>query len=143
VIIGGLAAVAVAAAIIAKLLKNKPRKKGQPPPESYILQLSKNEVTINTRKSDSFTATVWKITEDGGYTQAPSAIIRVTGPPGIPGLRLSPSSGSGSLTTTVSLDTASASMTGIITVMASAGGKGGITADVKVKLDAEADIEFD
>jgi hypothetical protein len=142
VIVGGLAAVAAAAAIAAKILKSKPKKKGEPPRESYILQLSKDQVTVSMKQGDSFTVTAWKVTGEGGLLPASSAFIQVTPPPNIPGIALTPASGQGSLTATVSLSTFSGSGSGIITVTASAGG-GSISADVKVTIEAEADIEFD
>ena len=55
VVVGGLAAVAAAAAIISRILKNKPKKKGEPPAEIYILQLSKDNLVVSPKKNDSFT----------------------------------------------------------------------------------------
>lgn len=141
VIVGSLAVVAVAAGLIA-ILRGKPKKKGQQPPEQYILQLSKDTVKVSPQKSDSFTVTAWKVTEEGGILPVPSALIRAIPPPNIPDLSLDPASGNGSLTPSVSLRHFPGSVTGVITITASAGGKS-VTADVKVTIEGEADIEFD
>jgi hypothetical protein len=141
VIVGGLAVVAVAAGLIA-ILRGKPKKKGQQPPEQYILQLSKDTVKVSPQKSDSFTVTAWMVTGEGGIVPVPSALIRAIPPPNIPDLSLDPASGNGSLAPSVSLRHFPGSVTGIITITASAGGRN-VSTDVKVTIEGEADIEFD
>jgi hypothetical protein len=143
VIVGGLVVVAVAAvAIIARRLKNRPKKKGEQPPEQYILQLSKDTLKVSPKQSDSFTVTAWKVTEEGGLVPVPTAQITVTPPRNIPALLIQPAAGSGSLTPAVSLRIFPGSITGVITIIASAGGRT-VSADVKVTVEGEADIEFD
>lgn len=142
VIVGGLAVVAVAAAVIARMLKNRPKKKGEQPPEQYILQLSKDTLKVSLKRSDSFTVTAWKVTEDGGFVAVPTAQITVTPPRNIPGLVIQPATGNGSLTPSVSLRTFPGSVSGVITITASAGGRT-VSADVKVTAEGTPDIEFD
>lgn len=142
VIVGGLAALAAVAVLIARRLKNRPKKKGEQPPDQYILQLSKDTLKVSPKQSDSFTASVWKVTEAGGLVQVPNAQIRLTPPQNIPALVLEPTTGSGSLTASVSLRTFPGNVTGVITVTASAGGRT-VSADVKVTVEGQANIEFD
>lgn len=142
VIVGGLAAVAAAAAVIAKILKNRPKKKGEQPPEQYILQLSKDTVKVGPGKSDSFTASVWKVTEAGVPVPVPTAIIQVTAPPGVPGLSISPSGGKGSITPVVSISQSPENATAHIGVTATDRG-GSVSAKVTVTFEEEAGIEFD
>jgi hypothetical protein len=142
VIVGGLAVVAVAAAAIARMLKNRPKKKGEQPPDQYILQLSKDTLKVSLKKSDSFTVTAWKVTEDGGFVAVPTAQIRVTPPRNIPELVIEPAAGNGSLAPSVSLRSFPGSVTGVITITASSGGQT-VSADVKVTVEGTPDIEFD
>ncbi|HIH27081.1 MAG TPA: hypothetical protein HA256_03700 [Methanoregulaceae archaeon] len=142
VIVGGLAAVAVAAAVIARILKNRPKKKGEQPPEQYILQLSKDTLKVSPEKSDSFTASVWKVTEAGGLVPVPTATIQVTAPPGVPGLSIAPTSGTGSLTPVVSLSRSPGAASARMGVTASDRG-GSVSAQVTVTFEEEAAIEFD
>jgi len=142
VIVGGLAAVAAVAAIIAILLKSRPKKKGEQPPEQYILQLSKDTLKVSPGKSDSFTASVWKVTAEGGLVAVPTADIQVTAPAGIPAMTVIPSSGSGSVTPVVSLSRSPGKETASIGVTASDRG-GSVSATVTVTFEEEAGIEFD
>lgn len=142
VIVGGIAAVAVAAAVIARILKNRPKKKGEQPPEQYILQLSKDTLKVSPEKSDSFTASVWKVTEAGGLVPVPTATIQVTAPPGVPALSIAPTSGTGSLTPVVSLSQSPGVASTRVTVTASDRG-GSVSAQVTVTFEEEAAIEFD
>jgi hypothetical protein len=148
VIVGGLAVVAVAAGLIAALRgrpkspDRPPEKKGEQPPDQYILQLSKDSLKVGPEKNDSFTATAWKVTEDGGFVPAPDARIQLAPPPKIPALVIEPAAGSGSLTASVSLSTYPGPIAGVITVTASAGGRT-VSADVKVTIEGRANIEFD
>jgi hypothetical protein len=142
VVVGGLAAVAAAAVLISQILKNKPKKKGQQPLEVYILQISKDNLTVSPKKNDSFTATAWKITESGGTLPAPSAFIQADTPVNVTGLSVTPPSGNGSLTSIVSLTNYAGPGSAVITVTASGGG-GRISAKIMVKIEAEAEIEFD
>ncbi len=142
VIVGGLAVVAVAAAAIARMLKNRPKKKGEQPPEQYILQLSKDTLKVGLKKSDSFTASVWKVTEEAGLVPVPNATIQVTLPTGIPGLNIAPSTGKGSLTPVVSLSRSPGKATASIAITASDRG-GSVSAKVTVTFEEEAGIEFD
>jgi hypothetical protein len=82
------------------------------------------------------------VTGEGGIVPVPSALIRAIPPPNIPDLSLDPASGNGSLTPSVSLRHFPGSVTGIITITASAGGRN-VSTDVKVTIEGEADIEFD
>ena len=142
VIVGGLAVVAVAAAAIARMLKNRPKKKGEQPPEQYILQLSKDTLKVSLKESDSFTASVWKVTEELGLVPVPTATIQVTPPTGIPGLTVTPSTGQGSLTPVVSLSRSPGKATASIAVTASDRG-GSVSAKVTVTFEEETAIEFD
>jgi hypothetical protein len=122
VVVGGLAAVAAAAVL--------------------ILQLSKDNLTVSPKKNDSFTATAWKVTESGGILPAPSAFIQADTPVNVTGLSVTPPSGNGSLTSIVSLNNTAGPGSAVITVTASGGG-GKISAKILVKIESEAEIEFD
>jgi len=142
VVVGGLAAVAAAAVLISQILKKKPKKKGQPPLEVYILQLSKDNLTVSSKKNDSFTATAWKVTESGSTLPAMSAFIQADTPVNATGLSVTPPSGNGSLASIVSLNNYAGPGSTVITVTASGGG-GRISANIMVKIESEAEIEFD
>ncbi len=150
-VVGGLALVAAAAALLIKGLgKKKPeekkpvqKEKKDEGPAGYILQITPSDsVVVSTKKSGGFTATVWKVDRAGTTAHAPGASIRVTPPPGVPGLTVAPLSGMGSVSVTVSLSRPASVDRAMIQVSASAGG-GGTSADVTVNFEAETGIEFD
>lgn len=141
-VVGGFAAVAAAAALISRILKKRPKKKGDPPLEVYILQLSKDNLTVSPKNNDSFTATAWKVTESGGTVPAPSSFIQAAISLTGTGLSVTPPSGNGSLTSVVSLNNHAGPDSAVITVTATGGG-GRISAKIRVKIEAEAGIEFD
>jgi hypothetical protein len=150
-VVGGIALVAAAAAIIAKGLgKKKPeekkpveKEKKDEGPAGYILQITPSDtMVVSTKKTGGFTATVWKVDRAGTPTHAPGVPIQVTPLPGIPGLTVVPLSGTGSVAVTVSLSKPASVDRAMIQVSASAGG-GGTSANVTVNFEAETEIEFD
>jgi hypothetical protein len=150
-VVGGLALVAAAAAIIAKGLgKKKPgeqksveKEKKDEGPAGYILQITPSDtIDVSTKKSGGFTATVWKVDRAGATTHAAGVPVRITPPPGIPGLTVAPLSGTGSVAVTVSLAKPAPVDSARIQVSAAAGG-GGTSANVTVNFESETEIEFD
>jgi hypothetical protein len=145
-IAGGIAAVAIAAAAIAKgLRKKKPDdgKKKDEGPAGYILQISPTDtIKVSTKKGGSFTVTAWKVDENGGISRANNASISLVPPPGVPGMSVVPVSGMGSVNVSVSIDKPASVNSAKIQVNASAGGAG-ISAFVTVNFEAETEIEFD
>jgi hypothetical protein len=145
-IVGGIAAVAIAAAAIAKGLgKKKPddQKKKDEGPAGYILQISPTDtVKVSTKESGSFTVTAWKVDENGGISRANNAKITLLPPSQVPELSVVPASGMGSISVNVSLCKPATVPSAKIQIDASAGGKG-TSAFVTVNFEAETTIEFD
>ncbi len=147
-IVGGIAAVANAAAALAKGLgKQKPEetddeKKKDEGPVGYILQISPiDTIKVSTKEGGTFTVTAWKVDEKGGISHANDATITLL-PPQVPGLSVVPTSGMGSITVNVSLDRPANVANAKIQIDASAGGKG-TSAFVTVNIEAGTKIEFE
>jgi len=152
VIVGGLAAVAAAAAIIAKAVKGKPEQKGpkkkaQPSPIRYILQLSTNKVRIMPGNPVGVTITAWKVVGDSPPVPAPEASIEFLPPHDMPELQITPIRGSGSLESMFSVrkETGEAAAKGPrtakVTVTAAAD-KTSTRAEIEVELTGVYSIEF-
>lgn len=143
VVIGGVGSVAAKAAAMARARKEalKGEEDTEEGPIGYILQLSKDKLTIGVGKSDSFTATAWKVEKDGSYSQEHSASISIVAP-GIPELNLSDTSGTGSLTVTVSLTDSTDTKSADLTVNASAGGSE-FSAQVSVTIEESMMVGFE
>jgi hypothetical protein len=146
VVVGGLAAVAIAAAAIAKGLgKKKPddQEKKDKGPVGYILQISPTDtIKISTKEGGSFTVTAWKVDENGGISHANNATITLLPPSQVPGLSVVPTSGMGTVAVNVTLDRPSGVRSAKIQINAAAGGKG-TSAFVTVNFEAGTNIEFD
>lgn len=143
VVVGGIGSVAAKAAAMARARKeaHKGEEDTEEGPIGYILQLSKDKLTIGVGKSDSFTATAWKVEKDGSYSQEYSASISIDAP-GIPELNLSDTSGTGSLTVTVSLTDSTDTKSADLTVNASAGGSE-FSAQVSVTIEESMMVGFE
>jgi hypothetical protein len=145
-IVGGLAAVAIAAIAIAKGLgRKKPddQKKKDEGPAGYILQISPTDtIKVSTKESGSFTVTAWNVDENGSISRADNATITLLPPSQVPELAVAPTSGMGSITVNVSLKKPARVNSAKIQIDASAGGKG-TSAVVTVNFEAETNIEFD
>jgi hypothetical protein len=145
-IVGGIAAVAIAAAAIAKGLgKKKPddQKKKDEGPAGYILQISPTDtIKVSTKESGSFTVTAWSVDENGSISRANNATITLLPPSQVPELAVAPTSGMGSITVNMSLKKPAKVNSAKIQIDASAGGKG-TSAFVTVNFEAETNIEFD
>ncbi|NLL11524.1 MAG: hypothetical protein GX268_11690, partial [Methanomicrobiales archaeon] len=143
VVVGGVGSVAAKAAAMARARKEalKGEEDSEEGPIGYILQLSKDSLTIGVGKSDSFTATAWKVEKDGSYSQEHSASISIVAP-GIPELNLSDTSGTGSLIVTVSLTDSTDTKSADLTVNASAGGSE-FSAQVSVTIEESIMVGFE
>jgi hypothetical protein len=146
VVVGGLAAVAIAAVAAAKLLgKKAPEEKEKKKQKAvrYILQISPTDtIEVSTKEPGSFTAAAWKVDENGALSRADDASISVTPPESIPGLVVTPLSGTGSVTPQVSLGQPAGSKSAKIQVTASVEGNG-ISTFVTLNFETETNIEFD
>ena len=148
VAVAGIGAVAVAAAAIAKAMqKKKPddkqKEKKDEGPVGYILQISPiDTIKVNTKENGSFTATAWKVDENGNASRASNASITFTPPPDVPELTIVPISGMGSVKASVSIDGPVNVGQAKIQVTASVGGTG-TQAYVTVNFESETNIEFD
>ena len=146
VVVGGLAVVGIGAlAVLKGLGKKKPGEKDKKDqgPEGYILQISPTDtIKVSTKERGSFTATAWKVGENGALSRAGNASITLVPPRDVPGLSVVPGSGKGSLNVSVSLEKPATVGSAKIQVNASAGGKG-ISTFVTVNFEGEANIEFD
>ncbi|MDQ7821349.1 MAG: hypothetical protein RDV48_01005, partial [Candidatus Eremiobacteraeota bacterium] len=84
-----------------------------------VLQLSKESIIVNEKKSASFLAAVWDIDESGVYQPVPEASLSVL-PGGQGELAVTPLSGSGSIEFTVSLIKKTEQKSAAVTVTAKA-----------------------
>jgi len=151
VVVGGVGGVAAKAADMAR--KRKEAQKGEENTEKdseeeedegpigYILQLTKDSLKVSVTKSDSFTATTWKVEKDGSYSHESSASIEID-VPDVAGLVVDQTSGAGTLPVTVSLSGPSDATTATLTVNASAGGKD-FSATVTVTIEATMQVGFE
>ena len=152
VIVGGLAAVAAAAAIIAKSVKGKPEQKGpkkkaQPSPIRYILQLNTNKVRIMPGNPVGVTITAWKVVGDSPPVPAPEASIEFLPPHDMPELQITPIRGFGSLESIFSVrkGTGEAAVKGPRTAkvtVSAAADKTSTRAEIEVELTGVYSIEF-
>ena len=146
VVVGGLAVVGVGALAVLKGLRDKKpgeKEKKDQGPAGYILQISPTDtIKVSTKERGSFTATAWKVGENGALSRAGNASITIVPPRDIQGLSVVPGSGMGSVNVSVSLEKPATVGSAKIQVNASAGGKG-ISTFVTVNFEEEANIEFD
>ena len=147
VVIGGLAALGLAAAARALVTRAKARPKPKSEPEKekkeqetvgYILQLSHNRLEMRTGEAAQLEAAVWRVDSKGQYTLASDAQIRLLPPPGIAAL---PAQGQGRVTCRIEQRDPQLSGEHILTVQAQTGG-GGYASDVTLSLEANYRIEF-
>jgi hypothetical protein len=138
--VGGLGALAAVMIAAVQKMKNRPKKEKEPPRTKYVLQLSKNEVTISPDKKDSFLAKAWIVDETGRYAPVPSASITLSCPVG--GISVSPQSGLGEVRVTVSVTKPLTVQTAVIIVQGQAGGTG-ISGRVNVKIESELMVGFE
>ncbi len=141
-VVGGLGALGAAAVVAIRKMQNQPKKEGEKPRTTYILQLSKDKLSVSTSKKDSFSAKVWIVDETGQYAPVPSAHITVSPRSAVDGLVITPGSGIGSVDVTISLSkpvpVKSAEL--LVRAQAGPGGKEGI---VSVQFEPELRVGFE
>lgn len=149
VVIGGLAALGLAAAARALVTRAKARPKAKPKSEpekkkkeqetaGYILQLSHDRLEMRTGEAAQLEAAVWRVDSKGQYTLASDAQIRLLPPTGIAAL---PAQGQGRVTCRIEQRDPQLGGEHILTVQAQAGGEG-YASDVTLCLEADYRIEF-
>ncbi len=141
-VVGGLAALAAAAIAAIRKMQGKPKKEGEKPRTTYILQLSKNEVSVSTKKTDSFYAKAWIVDETGQYTPASSALLSVSVSSPVDGLAFSPASGMGEISVTISLSKPINVKTATLNVKGQVG-VSSISGSVTVHIEPELQVGFE
>jgi hypothetical protein len=121
--------------------REKKKKEKEPEKVRYILQLSKDRVTITPEATAHLKVTAWKIVGENPPAPAPEAGITLTLPAGNEGLSIQPASGTGSVETSIALVSQVSKSPVSITVTASAG-KSSVSAQVTVEIPAEYLMEF-
>jgi hypothetical protein len=142
--VGGVAVVGAAVALRrrpkAEKKDDRDRKKEESP--LFILQLSRDHVTIDPDTPGELTVTVWKKVGDGPLLHAPEAAIRIAVPPAAAaGLKVIPAAGQGMITAAIRLEGSIQAGEYSLTVTASAGGSAQ-AATVIVTIEQDYVMEF-
>ena len=144
----GAVAAAASAAALARRLKRKQEakrdkgdggKKDEPP--IYILQLSKDTLTLKSGKPETLQIKAWRVTESGGYSPAPEVSLALSLSPQVAELSVSPQQGQGSLACTVLLSRASKETRADLIVLAQAAGTEK-TAQVSLEFSFELELRL-
>jgi hypothetical protein len=143
IIIGGIGALAVAAAGLATRARRKPptqAKEEQKEPETagYILQLSHNRLALRAGKPAQLQVAVWRVDSMGQYTLAADARIRLIAPRGVAVL---PAEGLGRVASRIEQQNPDIDGDQRLTIEARAGGES-YGSEVILTLAAEYQVEF-
>ena len=143
VIIGGIGAVAVAAAGLASRARRKPptqEKEEQKEPETagYVLQLSHNRLALRAGKPAQLLVAVWRVDSMGQYTLAADARISLITPRGVAVL---PAEGLGRVACRIEQQNPDIDGDQRLTIEAQAGGES-YASEVTLTLEAEYQVEF-
>ncbi len=141
-VVGGLTALTAAAIAAIRKMQSKPKKEGEKSRTTNILQLSKNEVSVSTKKTDSFYAKAWIVDETGQYTPASSALLSVSVSSPVDGLAFSPASGMGEISVTISLSKPINVKTATLNVKGQVG-LSSISGSVTVHIEPELQVGFE
>jgi hypothetical protein len=160
-VVGGIAALAVAMTLIAKIFKARRKKSAgkpnQPEPKKankqqkekkkkeeekfiYILQLNKDVLEIGPEKSDKLVVTVWQVDSAGNRALVKDATIQVS--TAEPNLTLSSTSGNGQCVTALSLKSSGQFKEAVINIKAVAGGNA-LQASAKVICEQQLTLIVD
>ena len=142
-VVTALAVKAVAVGLGKVLNSGKPKppeepskKKPDPGPVGYILQISADCIKLDSQASQSFSARVLAVNAQGGYAPASDVAIQILAPPDAGFLSVTPSAGSGQLQATLSLAQPPTTSEVELQVYAATKG-GGKTAKVRVLCESQ------
>ena len=143
VIIGGIGAVAVAAAGLASRARRKPptqekEEQKEPKTAGYILQLSHNRLALRAGKPAQLLVAVWRVDSMGQYTLAADARISLITPRGVAVL---PAEGLGRVACRIEQQNPDIDGDQRLTIEAQAGGES-YASEVTLTLEAEYQVEF-